>query len=160
MAWRDKSVYDKVVFVVFGPMLGLVIVAVLMVFVCLGWFAIAPESTVYAKGFSEEAFTQVKVGMTVKEVEGLLGEPMGILATDGTKWTWIDGGRDPNWKERVFSSDAVVERAPNDVSQDVAQYYYSDCGSWGLRYQAREVYFGKDGRVLDTYAYLNDDATD
>jgi hypothetical protein len=36
------------------------------------------EGTIWAKGFSEKKFTQLKLGMTGEEVKRLIGEPLAI----------------------------------------------------------------------------------
>jgi hypothetical protein len=47
------------------------------------------ERTKYAPGFTEEAFSRVRVGMTRDEVHTLLGEP---LVRSSPSWLWPEAG--------------------------------------------------------------------
>lgn len=69
--------------------------------------------TVCAPGFTEEKFQQIKIGMTIKEVEALLGPPLNVpdwntdfyhYTSDGKCWFW-----DFAWNQRSieFRGDRV-----------------------------------------------------
>jgi len=72
------------------------------------------EDTVWAKNFSEDKFSRVKVGMSVKDVLGLLGDPLhrDIECINNCFWcyTWhARGNADFDQRWLVFNKNQKVE---------------------------------------------------
>jgi outer membrane protein assembly factor BamE (lipoprotein component of BamABCDE complex) len=70
--------------------------------------------TVYAESYSEEAFRNVRVGMTMTEVQALLGEPLRRYSSNGTtRWIYTLDAKCPwgdfAWMDRhvEFTGDRV-----------------------------------------------------
>jgi outer membrane protein assembly factor BamE (lipoprotein component of BamABCDE complex) len=88
--------------------------------------AVEGHWTVYSKGFSESAFRTLRVGMTEREVEEILGSP---LRCDG--WYTSDGEPEQYWSYTCPNKDMgdywrrEVEFHNGTVSQ-IHAYYWVD----------------------------------
>lgn len=65
---------------------------VLALMLCLlaafSWFLLYRDTSLYAPGFSESSFSKVRIGMSVREVYSLLGEPVSI-SYENFPETWL-----------------------------------------------------------------------
>ncbi len=86
------------------------------------------EYTVYAGGYSESKFRSLRAGMTVRQVEEIMGPP-------------LDRGR---WMD---SDAAGPTTAGEGIPQDI--WYYTRAGKARGDYWRREVWF-RDGLVYHT----------
>jgi hypothetical protein len=79
------------------------------------------EDTVYAPGYSTEAFRRVRTGMSKDEVFALLGEPLNRYAVDDGRegWRWTRSARDSSYRVRValFTGERISE---------MIHYFYLD----------------------------------
>lgn len=94
--------------------LGLVALGLL---VLTGWFLLYRDTSVYAPGFTQRAFEQVRPGMTESEVRQLLGEPLGV---QGRAWYYSDPSNYGVYHAKivVFSEDLLVSRTDSYVMHD------------------------------------------
>jgi outer membrane protein assembly factor BamE (lipoprotein component of BamABCDE complex) len=112
--------------------LSILVISVFGVFVVFAAAAIfwtGRDTTIYAAGFTEEAFGRLRLGMEVEEVYSLLGEPLAMRQEDSRpKWCYgevgsADGaGRKPlvfrgflaEPRCVVFDNDSTVARVTGD----------------------------------------------
>jgi hypothetical protein len=97
--------------------------------------ALDGESTVYAGGYSESKFRSLRVGMTARQVEDVMGPPL-------ARGRWMD-------------SDASRPATPGEgIPNDI--WYYTRAGKAGGNYWRRDVWF-RDGLVheMDGTFYLD-----
>ena len=94
--------------------LGLV---ALILLVIVGWFLLYRDTSVYAPGFTQRAFDQVRLGMTQSEVRQLLGEPLGVR---GRAWYYSDPSNYGVYHAKivVFSEDLLVSRRVSYIMHD------------------------------------------
>jgi hypothetical protein len=100
--------------------------------------ALEGHSTVYAKGYSESKFRSLRVGMTARQVEDILGAPLG-------RGQWMDTG-----DTGVVRPLTPEEGTPHDI------WDYTAAGKARGNYWRREVWF-RNGVVhqLDRTYYLD-----
>lgn len=98
---------------IFGT-LGL---AALGFLVFAGWFVLYRDTSIYAHGFTQDAFERVEAGMTQDEVRQLLGEPLGVK---GGAWYYSDPSSYGVYHARivVFSEEEAVARIVSYVMHD------------------------------------------
>jgi outer membrane protein assembly factor BamE (lipoprotein component of BamABCDE complex) len=80
-----------------GPLLS---VLVLLCLVC-------PVSAQYLKKINRNNFNQIEQGMTLQQVQKIIGAPGAEQANDGFSVTWIWGSRTKNIRVRFISNRAV-----------------------------------------------------
>jgi outer membrane protein assembly factor BamE (lipoprotein component of BamABCDE complex) len=92
-----------------------IVALVLLVFA--GWFLLYRDTSVYAPGFTQRAFEQVRPGMTQSEVRRLLGEPLG---SRGRAWYYSDPSNHGVYHAKiiVFSEDLRVSRKVSYIMHD------------------------------------------
>jgi len=88
-------------------------------------FAALSDDTVWADGYSDDAFRSVRIGMTRAEVYGLLGPPLEVRQTLGTFdfdtqrqnagevvecWTRTPNNSDYRVRQIVFMGNLVVDK--------------------------------------------------
>ena len=86
-------------------------------------FAFPSIDTRYADGFSEKAFAQVRVGMTMEEVVNLLGTPLGgPSAQANAQWNFTEDGKCP-WTDWAWLGRTIVFR-DDRVAEKIARVWY------------------------------------
>jgi hypothetical protein len=93
--------------------LALVVVAILFQMATLdGWQGVLlpllseSSETVYAPRYSYVAFRRIRIGMTVTEVKGLIGEPLKIVARPtGDVWVYSDSPVSRSYRMREVMFD-------------------------------------------------------
>jgi|GEM_PF-1579828 len=70
--------------------LAMVALAVVMVTAAALWWS-SRDTTIYASGFTNEAFEKIQLGMAVEDVYSLLGRPLGVREEDSPE-RWCYGG--------------------------------------------------------------------
>lgn len=90
---------------------------VLVLLVIAGWFLLYRDTSVYAPGFTQRAFDQVRPGMTQREVRQLLGEPLGMR---GHAWYYSDPSSYGVYHAKivVFSEALLVSRKVTYLMSD------------------------------------------
>ncbi len=93
---------------------GLVI---LFLLVTSGWFLLYRDTSVYAPGFTQRAFEQVRPGLTQSEVRQLLGEPLGVR---GRAWYYSDPSNYGVYHAKivVFSENLLVSHRVSYLMHD------------------------------------------
>lgn len=69
-----------------GVLVGLALMLCLLA--AFSWFFLYRDASLYAPGFSESAFSQVRIGMSAQDVYSLLGEPLSI-SYESFPETWL-----------------------------------------------------------------------
>ncbi len=97
--------------------------------------SLAGHSTVYAEGYEESKFRSIGLGMTIRQVEDIMGTPL-----EKGRWFVSDGGGP------VTPGIGVLD----DI------WHYTQAGKTRGNYWQRQVYF-RDGRVykLDRTYYVD-----
>jgi len=106
------------------------LLAVLVVAAALWWSS--RDTTVYASGFTDEAFEKIQLGMAVEDVYALLGQPLGVREEDSLeRWcygeapmvrkgnTYIVEGFFRTPRCVAFTEAGVVVKATGDGMADV-----------------------------------------
>jgi hypothetical protein len=78
------------------------------------WGALLSEDTVYASGYTERGFCDVRVGMSQPQVYDLVGAPLDIWTNEGASvgMRWSKSPGDRNFRCRVlqFVNGKVVDK--------------------------------------------------
>jgi hypothetical protein len=100
-----------------------------------------PDQTIYASGFSEQKFSQVRRGMSEAEVLGILGQPLEV-------YEYASGRKYPSpWSLKPSTRTGVEFR----------WWSYSKSGRLYDSYAVRAIKFDPSGRVVDIdHSYYND----
>ncbi len=117
VSWRAKAVRVAIFLAI--PVLGAGLIYLLRPLDGYdGWFLsqlALKEDTVYAPGYSDEAFRMVRVGMSQLEVRSLLGEPLdvygpGARRDDVVGWRYSKSAGGASYRIRTvhFQSERVV----------------------------------------------------
>jgi SmpA / OmlA family len=107
-------------------------VAVILLAFGLGaarWWVCYNFATVYAPGYDESQFRRVRIGMTSKEVESILGDPLRKDSTSAQRWgpyeNWIYSEPPPHgtigdnyWRRWVMFDDGKVVAIVDDYYED------------------------------------------
>lgn len=72
------------------------------------------EDTVYAPQYSDRGFRRVRLGMSLAEVDGLIGAPLGVWTnqdtTVGMRWSKSPGSHDYRCRVLQFDNGTVVDK--------------------------------------------------
>lgn len=71
------------------------------------------EDTVYAEGYSDRGFRHVHVGMSLEDVQELIGPPFDVWTNDSTvcmRWSRSPGSHDYRIRTVQFQNGAVVDK--------------------------------------------------
>lgn len=113
--------------------LAILAIAVTVVFPRAVLELLLPDQTIYADGFSEDGFGQLRLGMTEAEVLATLGTPLRVSEYVGP---------------RVYESNwASVPSAV--VGADFLWWAYTKHGRLSDSYHVRAVKFSRDRRVVE-----------
>jgi hypothetical protein len=140
--WRVRTAF-VLISVVSWSMLAIVV----YLYAAMGWYLLG-HNTQYAERFSEQAFGQVQPGLSLREVEGLLGPPLEIDIYAGNCFVGTErfhaGGRQP-----IRPS---AHSCPGSES-DRLVYHYSLPGRFSDNFYVRTVVVSEQ-RVTETYSYF------
>jgi outer membrane protein assembly factor BamE (lipoprotein component of BamABCDE complex) len=106
-----------------------------------------PDQTLYAVGFSNDKWGQLKIGMTEKDVISILGKPLEI-SEKGTEGIYrvVSFQGDLQFQECYYNLPPSLYD-PNKI--DIRTLNYSRPGKWIDSYNKRLVKIDQSGRVVE-----------